>query len=88
MEMSVFTIKLTYFKTSGKYYTSATFSRKFRTCLNDTETPYMNDVASHVRGLRDSGGQDAMPGLSGEGWEGYILIECDEGFPVLILPKN
>lgn len=75
---AMFRFRVDYFKPSGKWYSDALFEREFRTC----ETPegvgrdlaYIYDVASHIRGLRDAGGQGAMPGLTGSGWEGSILV--------------
>lgn len=82
----LFTIKLTYFKPSGKYYTDAKFQREFR-ALEDGSVN-MHDVIAHVRGNRDNGGQGAMPGLSEfrDGWDGAILVDCDDGYPHLLMP--
>ena len=86
MDKKEFEFKLTYFKPSGKYYTDVTFRREVR-CIG--ATAYMHDAAAHVRGLRDSGGQGAMYGLSEatEGWDGFILLECADGYPCLIIPE-
>jgi hypothetical protein len=86
-----FTIRLTYFKPSGKYYTDAEFEWEGAACGDGPEPScYMNDAVAHVRGTRDGGGQGSMPGLSehGEGWDGFILVDCDRGFPALILPPK
>lgn len=82
-----FKFHITYFKPSGKFYTSATEEREIRVCEN-TEVPYMNDYCSRIRGLRDSQGQEGLPGLSGSGWDGFILVNCEEGYPCLILPPK
>lgn len=86
-EKRMFTILVTYFKANGKYYTDATFQREFRT-VNDGKGVDMHDVTAYIRGERDSGGQEALPGLSGEGWDGFILVDCKQGYPCLILPSS
>ena len=68
-----------YFKTSGKFYAEAKVIWNIRTV--GTAGPYMTDAVAKLRGLRDSGGQEALPGLSGEGWDGCIVINCEDGFP-------
>jgi hypothetical protein len=76
-----------YFKPSGKFYTEATFEWAADYV---GETVVMHHAAAYIRGLRDSGGQGAMPGLSdqSEGWDGFIRINHPDGFPVLILPQQ
>jgi hypothetical protein len=74
-----------YFKPSGKFYTEASFRRVVRTC-GPTRGAYMHDAVAHVRGLRDSGGQGALPGLCSGGWDGFILVNCEEGYLCLIPP--
>ena len=67
-------VKLTYFKASGKYYTSSDFP------LMDGENIY--DAAKRIREMLKFG--DKMPGLSGN-WseEGAVLLEVN-GLPHLI----
>lgn len=87
----VFTFKITYFKPSGKYYYSTEIEWEIHTThLTNPSTPMMDDAVSKLKGLRDTGGQGAMPGFSdfASGWYGYILIDCVDGFPVLILPEG
>jgi hypothetical protein len=70
-----------YFKPSGKFYTEASFRRVVRTC-GPTRGAYMHDAVAHVRGLRDSGGQGALPG---GGWGrvgGFHPRELRGGLPV------
>lgn len=83
----VFTIE--YFKETGKWYTTTNYEWDC-TVIQGTREPYMNDFVAHIRGLRDSGGQGAMPGLSSKdgGWSGYIVVHHDDGFPTLILPPS
>lgn len=81
-----FTITIKYFKPSGKYYSEGSFNLEVTDCGPPGHpTCYMNEVADHVRGLRDRG--ERMPGLSGSWSAGHILIDCEEGYPVLILGK-
>lgn len=85
-----FSIKVTYFKSSGKYYTEDEFKRKFR-YVGDKNNPtcYMNDVTAYIRGLRQCDGQGSLPGLASTGgWDGFILVECDKGVPCLIIPSD
>lgn len=87
MARSEFVFKISYFKLSGKYYTET----EYKAIIRKTETgvAYMPDIAAKIRGIRDSRAQDdPLPGLCGNGWEGFILIECEEGFPVLVVPST
>lgn len=93
MRRASFEFKLTYFKDSGKYYTDALVTWDVRCICDDmpfsSSMPNMNDVVAKVVGLRDDGGQGSMPGLSDQsaGWDGFILVECEQGFPCLIKPR-
>lgn len=81
MPKKTFRFKVTYFKPSGKYYTDGHFDLEVDAC-GPTETPYMQQAVDHVKALRD-GPPCAMPGLATQ-WRGYILIDCEHGFPCLI----
>ena len=85
-----FRIILWYFKASGKFYAESSFEWHGAAIIGNGPEPtcYMNDVVSHVRGLRDGGERGAMPGLMGSGWEGPILINCEQGYPCLLLPSK
>lgn len=86
---STFKIKIQYFKNNGKFYTEAEFD--FQQKRGAKSSCYMPDVVSHIVGLRDKGGAGALPGLCDftEGWPGYIIVNCDDGYPHLILaPKD
>lgn len=41
----------------------------------------MNDVEASFRRMRREG---KLPGLMSGMWDGHILLDCVEGFPVLI----
>lgn len=77
---------ITYFKPSGKFYTSATVEWEITMCEGG-QTVYMADACAKLRGLRDNGGPGALPGLSSDGWKGFMLIDSDKGYPCLILPS-
>lgn len=81
-----FTFNISYFKPSGKFYSDVKYTTTIKVCGNSS-CPYMPDIVDKIRGLRDTGGQDALPGLSGSRWDGIILITCEEGYPCLILPN-
>ncbi len=98
-----FVFKVTYFKRSGKMYSADNvFVWEIEDCgskiVDSTERPgekmrtppvaYMSDVTDKIRQLRDHGGPGALPGLSSEGWEGFILVESESGFPCLVLPAD
>lgn len=90
MVSKTFRFKLWYFKTTGKFYASGTADWEVRAHQVDKSlpaTPHMPDAFAKVRGLRDTGGQGALPGLSG-GWDGPILVDCDDGYPGLIMPHQ
>ena len=75
--------RVQYFKPSGKFYTDAVFDYE---CRYTGETAYMPDAVAKIRGLRDCGGPEALPGLCGDGWSGFIHIDCDDGYPCLLTP--
>ena len=84
-----FTFTITYFKPDGKYYTDAKCVMSVRSLDNNLEQlPYLFDAVARIRGWRDCGGQGALPGLEGAGWEGPILIQCGDGVPHLLMPKR
>ena len=90
IEPRKFTIRVMYFKDNGKYYTEGEYEWKGRVVGDAHPTVYMPDVVAQVRGWRDNGGQGALPGLNAEtsGWDGYITVDCEEGYPWLILPPK
>lgn len=83
-----FEFDITYFKDTGKFYTSDKY--KWTCAVVDNGgpelTPYMNDIVVHVRGLRGSG--SPLPGLSGTHWDGYIVVDYKDSYPTLILPSG
>ncbi len=89
-EKKEFTFEIWYFKANGKFYTGVTVSWPIRD-LSDTPghlSACMNDAVAKLRGLRDTGGPNALPGLSSSGWEGFIVINCEHGCPCLIRPNE
>jgi hypothetical protein len=86
-----FTFEITYYDEKGKFYRLVQYDYKANT---DREgCPNMNDVAAHIRGLRDNAGQAALPGMDigddlyKEGWCGFIHI-CLGGRSILVLPVD
>jgi len=81
-----FTIR--YYKPSGKLYTTETFCSVTNAIALPDETfqPYMPDMKARIIGWRDKGGPARLPGLSCDGWEGPILLDCEDAYSVLILP--
>jgi hypothetical protein len=91
MNVRKFRFLITYFKDTGKYYTTALVTWHCKrlepkdepdvgayapTETNEENgTPYIHDAVAKLRGLRDTGGPGALPGLCGDGWDGPILIQ-------------
>ena len=68
-----------YFKPNGKYYTVATLEYGGE----------LSHAVAKIRGLRDSGGRGALPGLIGEGWDGPILIkQVKSGLLHILMPSE
>lgn len=81
-----YTIKIKYFKASGKLYTSTKLTHPFQCSNIVSHSCYMNDVRDLVCKLRDNG---ELPGLGSGTWDdGYIYINCKSGYPCLILPRG
>jgi len=78
-----FEINITYFKPSGKFYSIEYHSGEFEHINDIPDVIYMNDVVDWIKQSREQG---ILPGLKSGKWEGYILVECLQGYPCLILP--
>lgn len=79
-----FNIDIWYFKATGKLYVSESVTREFTSVGPEGHpTCYMNDVVDWVKDLRVRG---ELPGLQSGKWEHYILVNCEDGYPCLILP--
>lgn len=89
-QKKTFSFEVWYFKESGKFYTESNWETEVDALGPEGNAPYMQEAVARLRGLRDSGGQGAMPGLSQwtEGWAGPILLNHPEGYPCLILPPK
>jgi hypothetical protein len=71
-----FTIKLTYFKPSGKYYSGGEY---------ETECKQMWDIADEIRAMSQH------PGLAGQWTWGPIYVDSGEhpsAVPMLLMPKK
>jgi hypothetical protein len=73
-------IHITYFKDTGKFYTAAVYPMEVE-LINGTIVP-MFKVSQHLKQLRQ---QSQLPGLVG-GWDSFILIDAENGYPCLMLP--
>jgi hypothetical protein len=87
-----FDFTFTYFKPSGKFYSEGKRRVSVKTSgqWGHPILPYMHDAVDYVREVQsgvmlDAGGKAVtLPGLIGSRWEGHVLVNCEEGFPVLI----
>ena len=84
MATKVFSVTLTYFKPNGKYYTDTVVQLEAKTLDEDCDAPYMYDIFDQVRARRSIA---ALPGLQSGSWDGPILVDCEEGYPGLIMPE-
>lgn len=73
-------ISLTYFKQSGKYYTSGEYNTQIP--LHTIGVANMYGITDEVKAMRELG---KLPGVT-DGSNFFIVINCDEGYPVLIHP--
>ncbi len=74
-EKKKFAFLITYFKPSGKLYASEVVHWDIRSVDMNESQAYTPDALAKLRGLRDNGGPEALPGLCCDGWDGPILIE-------------
>lgn len=73
------TVKLTYFKQSGKYYSEGTYT-------TEHELYHDFDIIPEVVVMRDNGN---LPGLvTGAGKEFHIVVMAESEVPHLILSKS
>lgn len=79
-----FSVKVTYYKVSGKYHSDDTVIRDFPKAP-DRDAPSFEHVLGWLHGIR-SWGKENLPGLCTHRWEGYILVEAEGNPPHLILP--
>lgn len=79
-----FTVR--YFKLSGKLYTDGVFDLETNNCGDDQHPiAYMYDAVDWVRRARTD---SSLPGLQSGRWEGFMLVDCEEGYPCLVLPEG
>ncbi len=83
MNTETFTVEVTYFKKSGKFYTRSSFDREFSSGVG-----YMNDMVEYIEGILKGNGDVKLPGLQSHTWDGYIVVDCEKGFPTLIKPER
>jgi hypothetical protein len=77
-------IKLTYFKQSGKYYTSGKYNTNVppHDVGTDRAIANMYAIADEVESMRSA---NKLPGLN-HGASFFILVDCEDGFPCLLRP--
>lgn len=82
-----FTIEVQYFKTSGKFYTSESYVGRYQNVSEDVTLRqcYMTEVCDD---LRERNRQGKLPGLQSGKWDGFIYVDCEEGFPCLIIMET
>lgn len=80
-----FEIKVSYFKPSGKYHIHTTFKKEFETINCDPYTVSMQSVVEHIKGIKSP---QTLPGLITSNWDGFILVDCEQGYPCLIVPEG
>ena len=68
-------VNLTYFKPSGKYYTSGAYNSEFTLGI------YIYKEIEFWSNKVDLG---PLPGLSSQYWDGYILVEPEDGVPAIV----
>lgn len=73
-------VQLTYFKPSGKFYTSSSW--------DVPDGMLHHHIVSKLRGLALSGGRGAMPGLCGDGWDGYVHMQIGNVPHILRLERG
>jgi len=82
----MFKIDITYFRSGGKMYASGPIGLMLTAIGDNNDFPYMTEAFDHVCALRDAG--KPMPGLRGSWNEGPILVDCEDGYPRLIMPDE
>lgn len=85
-----FTIKIEYYKTSGKFYASEKYEDRAADCgPSGHPCCYMQDVIDHLFERVVKG--TPLPGLAGSAWDGPVRVDCEQGYPVLLvkgLPRD
>lgn len=89
----LFYFTITYFTLQGKMYLECEYPFECRYTKGvdsptGRDTPDLEHLRQHVRGLLHSGGQMGMPGEVDEGWEGYILLQHPLSNSILLPPKS
>lgn len=54
-------------------------------CSADSRVAYMPSVTGWLRGIIQADAQGTnLPGLNGCTWDGYAVVDCEEGYPCLL----
>lgn len=81
-----FKIIVMYFKENGKLYVKDTYTKHYEDCGQPGHPCcYMHAVTDDIQQMRKEG---TLPGLASGCWnDGFIFVDCDAGYPVLIKPE-
>lgn len=81
-----FAVRLEYYDRKGRCQYRGSFEADFY--CDDHGNPFMSHVAAKVRGWRNCGAPESLPGLPSEydHWDGPIRVEC-EGAARLVMPE-
>ena len=82
-ERKLWKVELTYFKRSGKMYTSEIVEIEADVLVSggQQKMPYVYEIVDAVRTMRS---ERKLSALQSGYWEGYILVSPLDGFPTLI----
>lgn len=72
--MNTWHVKLTYFKETGKYYSSGAL---------EVEAETYSDVVTHLKQLHQHG---RLPGLTSGGKDFHMVADIGDGHPVCFVP--
>lgn len=68
-------VKLTYFKSSGKFYDRAEY---------ETDKEYPWEIYQEIRNWFQFHYFSSLPGRTSQHWDGYILVEPENEVPALV----
>lgn len=78
-------VHLSFFKPSGKFSHDETYTATYETIVQcrdcDTHVVYMSTVFDD---LRERARNRQLPCVNQGTWNGYIFVNCDNGYPGLI----
>jgi hypothetical protein len=80
----IFKFDVFYFKDSGKLYISESFELDVANVapVGAPPVPYMQDAVDWLKKT------DKKPGLQSGKWDGFMMVDSEEGYPCLIVPDD